>query len=307
MLRNALRKLSNALLQTNAERSSGSSEFHAPLPIENPGVPIGLIAGNSSFPVRFAEEARKNGRPVVAVAHRGETPPEIENVVDVLEWIKVGELGRLIEIFQQHGIKEIAMAGGINRVRLFGGVKLDSRGAALLYRLRSAKDDVIMRGIAGELEKEGMLVIPSTIFLTSCLVREGLLTKSGLSPEENEDVRIGIVALQAMGAQDIGQLVVVREGVVVAVEAVEGSDAAIRRGGELGGKGSVVVKCAKVTQDMRFDVPTAGTRTIQTMASVKARVLALESGRSLILDEAEVVALAEKHGISIVGCPPLLS
>ncbi len=269
------------------------------------GTPIGMIAGNTTFPLRFADEARRAGRPVIAVAHRGETMPEIAGHVDILEWIKVGELGRMIEIFKSHGIKEAAMAGGINRIRLFGGVKLDGRGAALLYRLRSTKDDVIMRGIADELATEGITVIPCTTFLSDCLVREGVLTKGRPTPEEETDIRIGIEALSAMGAQDIGQLVVVREGVIVAVEAVEGSDAAIVRGGELGGKGTVVVKFAKPTQDMRFDVPTVGMRTIETMSKVKARVLALEAGRSLIMDEEKVVALADERGIAIVGCAPL--
>jgi len=265
------------------------------------GAPLGLIAGNTTFPIRFADEARRNDRPVIAVAHRGETPPELESHVDVIEWIKVGELGRMIETFKKRGVRQAAMAGGINRIRLFGGVKLDARGAALLYRLKSTKDDVIMRGIADELSKEGIEVVPCTLYLNDCLVRAGVLTKSQPTEEERNDIQVGIDALRAMGSQDIGQLVVVREGVVVAVEAVEGSDAAIRRGGELGGKGSVVVKFAKPTQDMRFDVPTVGLRTIETMSKVGARVLALEAGRSLIVDEEKVVARADAAGIVIIG------
>ena len=269
------------------------------------GPPLGLIAGNGSFPKLFIEEAHKRGREVIAVCHRGETDPTVESLVRSCTWIKVGELGKMIETFRAAKVREVAMAGGITRVRLFGGVKLDARGAQLLYRLKSTKDDVIMRGIAEELGSEGIEVVPSTLYLTEALVREGTLTKSAPNEEEQRDIAVGVAALAAMSAQDIGQLVVVREGVIVAVEAVEGSDATIRRGGELAGKGSVVVKFAKPTQDMRFDVPIVGLRTIETMIAVKARVLALEAGRCLIMQESEVVQLADRHGISIVGCAPL--
>ncbi len=272
-------------------------------PLKNP---IGVIAGNGSFPIHFAKEAARAGRDIVVVAHSGETTPELVQHVQFLRWIKVGELGTIIRTFQELGVREVAMAGGINRIRLFGGVKLDARGAQLLARLRSTKDDVIMRGIAEELEKEGIQIVPCTIFLNECLVRPGVYTKSEPSEEEWTDIQVGTDAIRAMSSQDIGQLVVVREGVVVAVEAVEGTDRTILRGGEFGGKGSVVVKFAKPTQDMRFDVPTVGERTVKTLIEAKARVLALESGRCLMLDEEKVVALANRHGISIVGCPSLV-
>ena len=302
MLQNVLRKF--GLQQPAAVKSSGPAIGEQ---VKMPtGEPIGVIAGNGSFPIQFAREARKNNRPVFVVAHRGESLPELEQEVDKIEWIKVGELGRMIEFFKQSKIREVAMAGGINRVRLFGGVKLDTRGAALLLRLRSTKDDVIMRGIASEIESEGMTMIPCTMFLTKCLAREGVLTKSNPSAEEQQDIQVGIDAIKAMSGQDIGQLVVVREGVVVAVEAVEGSDKTILRGGELGGKGTVVVKFAKPNQDMRFDVPTIGQKTIETMIQAGARVLALESGRCLIMEEAQVVQLADQNGISIIGCASLL-
>jgi DUF1009 family protein len=304
MLRNVLRRLgwqnTDVAGDPSVARAPGAEAFVAQ------GNPIGVIAGNGTFPIHFSREARRNGRSVVAVAHRGETLPELAQEVDCLEWIKVGELGRLIDIFKQTGVREVAMAGGINRIRLFGGVKLDTRGAALLYRLRSTKDDVIMRGIAAELEGEGISVVSCTLYLNECLVREGLLTESPPTAEEQTDIQVGIEAIRAMSSQDIGQLVVVREGVIVAVEAVEGSDRTILRGGELGGKGTVVVKFAKPTQDMRFDVPTVGERTIRTMLQARARVLALEAGRCLILDEAKVVAAANRHGLAIVGCPPLI-
>lgn len=264
---------------------------------------IGILAGNGSFPLRFAFEANKNGHRVVAVCHRGETSERIQDIADEVVWIRVGELGKILDTFVSRGVSEVAMAGGISRVRLFGGVKLDARGAALLMRLKSAKDDVIMRGIAEELESAGVKVVPCTLFLQDCLVREGVLTATQPTQDEQQDISVGVDALMAMGDQHIGQLVVVREGVIVAVEAVEGSDEAIRRGGKLGGPGSVVVKFSKPSQDLRFDVPTIGIRTIETMREVGCRVLAVESGRCLILDETQTVAAAEAAGISIVGCP----
>lgn len=271
------------------------------------GQKIGVIAGNESFPLRFAAEAKRHGCTIVAVCHIDETKPEIEDLVDSAVWIKVGELGKLIDTFRTAGVSHVAMAGGINRVRLFGGVKLDARGAALMLKIRSMKDDVIMRGIAEELAREGISVFDCTVFLSDSLVKEEVLTTSRPNAEELVDIEVGIKAIKAMSDEHIGQTVIVRGGVIVAVEAVEGTDQAILRGGALGGKGTVVVKFAKPTQDMRFDVPTVGLRTITTMVEARARVLALEAGRCLILDREEVVALAKKHKISIIGCPAIRS
>ena len=259
------------------------------------------------FRFALSKRAKGKGYRVVAVCHRGETDPTIEDLADKVVWIRVGELGRIISTFREAGAREVAMAGGISRIKLFGGTKLDARGALLLAKLRSVKDDIIMRGVADELTREGIEVIPCTRFMESALAETGVLTKAKPTREEEEDIEVGRAAIAAMSSQHIGQLVVVREGVVTAVEAVEGSDAAIRRGGELGGKGSVVVKFAKSTQDMRFDVPTVGVRTIEVMHEVRARVLALESGRCLMMDREEMIQLANKHRIVVVGCRPLIS
>lgn len=263
--------------------------------------PLGIIAGNSNFPLVLAKEAKNNRRDTVVVAHRGETWSQISEHVSALEWIRVGELGKIIETFKSYNVKEVAFAGGINRIRLFGGVKLDARGLALLKRLKSAKDDVIMRGIAEELESEGIRVISCATYLQDCLMREGVITSVNPSEEDVQDISVGVAALKAMSSQDIGQLVVVKEGVIVAVEAVEGSDRAILRGGELAGPGAVIVKFAKTTQDLRFDLPTIGRRTIESMLKAEARVLAVEAGKTLLINETEVVELANKHGIVVLG------
>lgn len=267
---------------------------------------VGIIAGNGSFPIRFATEAKKQGLKVVAVCHVDETPREMEQIADVCEWIKVGELGKLIRCFKKHHVKEVAMAGGINRIKLFGGVKLDARAAKMIFRIRSTKDDLVMRAISEELSKDGISTISCTVFLKESLMPQEVLTKRTPTELEFKDIEVGMSAIKAMSNQHIGQLVVVREGVIVAVEAVEGTDATILRGGELGGPGTVVVKFAKPDQDMRFDVPTIGQRTIEVMIKAKSSVLAVEAGRSLLLDEEATIALANKHDISIVGCKPLV-
>lgn len=267
---------------------------------------IGMIAGNGTFPLRFVESAKREGYDVVAVAHKGETDPAIEKAVKQVVWIKVGELGKIISTFIDARVHEAVMAGGINRVNFFGGVKLDARGMALISRIRSTKDDAIMRGVAEELEREGVKMISCVRFMQEWLVKEGVLTVSGPTAEETEDIQVGKAAIAAMNEQHIGQTVVVREGVITAVEAVEGTDAAILRGGELGGKGAVVVKFAKPSQDIRFDVPTIGLRTIKILDKVGARVLALEAGRTLMIEPEEVIALANRKGISIVGCKALI-
>jgi UDP-2,3-diacylglucosamine hydrolase len=292
---------------SKVEPSTSALECYSRIDFDLPeGVPVGMIAGNGPFPFTFAREASLCGHKVVAVCHKDETDEKIESLVSLAHWIRVGELGTMIKVFKDNGVKHVAMAGGISRVKHFGEVKLDFRGSALLLKLRSTKDDVIMRGIADELLSEGIQVIPCTVFLKQMITPFGLLTKKGLRKEELEDVQVGKDALLAMSDQDIGQLVVVREGVIVAVEASEGTNQAILRGGDLGGKGTVIVKCAKATQDMRFDVPTVGISTIEVMEKVGARVLALEAGRSLILDKEQVLMRAEKSKISILGISPLV-
>jgi DUF1009 family protein len=273
--------------------------------VQSAGV-IGLIAGNGTFPLRFMESAQQQGCRVVAVAHENETIESIADLCEELTWIRVGQLGKIISTFREAGVRYAAMAGGINRVKHFGDVKLDSRGAKLMLKLRSTKDDVIMRGIADELLTEGIEVVDCTLFLPQCLAQKGLLAGPNLSDDEWADIGVGVEAIKAMSPQDIGQVVVVREGVIVAVEAVEGTDATVLRGGNLAGPGAVVVKFAKTTQDMRFDVPTVGLQTVKSMEEVGIRVLALEAGRSLIIDKEEVFNAAQKAGISIVGCDPLV-
>lgn len=269
--------------------------------------PIGVIAGNGAFPILFAQEAKARGHKVFAVCHLQETDPQIEEILDGCLWIKLGQLGALIQYFIDQNIKYVVMAGGISRVKHFGDVKLDMRGTSLLLSLRSTKDDVIMRGIAQELLSEGIQVIPCTIFMKNSICPLGVLTSNDIDADQKNDIAVGVEAIKAMSSQDIGQLVAVREGTIVAVEAIEGSNETIKRAGILGGKGVVIVKCAKPTQDMRFDVPTIGLTTIEVLQESRVSVLALEAGRSIILDKEECVKRANDAGITIIGIEPIVN
>ena len=262
---------------------------------------IGLIAGNGDFPVEFAKAAKRQGLTVVAVAHEGETLPELAQWTDVIVWIKVGQLGKLIKAFQEHGVRDVLMAGGIKKTRLFGGGLPDLRGAALLARMLAKKDDSILRAVAEELESEGITVRESTLYLDTLLAPPGVLTKRKPSREEWKDIAFGWQMAKEIGRLDIGQTVVVKDQAVLAVEAIEGTDEAIRRGGRLCGAGAVIVKVCKPHQDLRFDLPATGQKTIQTMKEIKASCLAIEAGRTIIIQRESVIEDANAAGIAIVS------
>jgi len=265
---------------------------------------LGLIAGNGVFPVLVARGARAAGVEVVACAHAGETDPSIEQEVAACTWVRVGELGKIIRTLKQAGCARAVMAGGIKKVRLFSGFRPDLRGAAFLARMRTLHDDKLLTGIAGELAGEGIEIVESTRYLPDLLPQPGVLTRRAPRRREMDDIRFGFEVAKAVGAFEIGQTVVVKDGLVVAVEAVEGTDAAIRRGGDLARRGAVVVKVAKPGQDLRFDVPAIGPETIRLMSAVHATALAIEAGRTLLLERERVLAAADAAGITIVAVEP---
>ncbi|MGH7900093.1 MAG: LpxI family protein [Candidatus Binatia bacterium] len=262
--------------------------------------PIGLIAGNGRFPLIFAETAKREGARIVAVAHRGETDEAIERIADAVTWVRVGELGKLIRTFRDAGVRRVVMAGGIKKVRLFSDWP-DWRGAKFLARVGSFKDDDLLRGVARELDGEGIEIVSSTLFLSSILAREGRLGRVAPKPTDGHDIALGFRAAKEAGRWDVGQSVIVKQGIVLAIEGMEGTDACIRRGGELGRGGVVVVKVSKPQQDLRFDVPAVGPGTIAVMVEAGARVLALEIGRTLLLDRDELLSAADRHDIAVVG------
>jgi UDP-2,3-diacylglucosamine hydrolase len=265
------------------------------------GERLGLIAGNGRFPIIFADNARKLGYHVSAVAHEGETDPELANHVDRIHWIKIGQLNKLITSFKDDHVHQAVMLGGIKKTHVFTTVRPDFRALALAARLALWKDDDILREIAKELEKEGITICESTFGLEGILAEEGSLTAHEPSEKEWEDIRYGWEVAHDIGRLDIGQCVIVKDRVVVAVEAVEGTDEAIKRGGQLAKDGAVVVKRCKPQQDLRFDLPAVGPRTIDVMSSVNASVLAVEAGRTIILDRELTLQNAQSARIAVVG------
>jgi len=263
--------------------------------------PIGIVAGGGQFPLLCARAARDLGRRVFAVAHLGETDERLRNEVDGIAWIHLGQLGKLIKALKGAGVNETVFAGSIRKKRIFRDIRPDIRGIALWGRLRGRLDDEILRAVAHELETDGIKVIPSTAFLQGLLAQPGVLTRKFPSSAQEKDISFGWGLARAVGHLDIGQCIVVKDRTVLAVEAIEGTDQAIARAGELGGPGAVVVKIAKPGQDLRFDLPTVGLATLEGMIRIKAAVLAIEAGKTLFFDREEAVAMADSHGISIVS------
>lgn len=262
---------------------------------------IGIIAGGGQFPYLFAEAAKKAGRQVVVVGHKGESHPDLETVADRFCWIKLGQLGKIIKFFHSEQVAETVFLGTITKTRIFRDVFPDLKGLSLWNKIDVRQDDSILRAFADELEKEGIKVLESTLYLQHLLFPSGVLTRKKPNESQRKDIHFGFQMARAIGKLDIGQCVVVRDMSVVAVEAIEGTDAAIKRGGMLARENAVVVKVKKPDQDFRFDLPAIGPKTIETMREVRACVLAVEAGQSLLFDRETVISQANKAGITVVG------
>jgi len=262
---------------------------------------IGLIAGGGQFPLLIAEAAKKQGIRVIAVAHQGETETSLSEKVDDIIWVKLGQLGRLIQGLKRHGVTKTLMAGTIAKKRMFGNVRPDFRSIQIMAKLAVFHDDDILRAFAAELGKEGIDIVSSTRYLPELLAPQGCLTRKKPSKVQKEDVRFGWKVAKALGELDIGQCVVVRRKTVLAVEAIDGTDETIRRGGRLAREKAVVVKVSKPRQDLRFDVPSVGPETVRVMSEVKASLLAVEAGKTLLFDKEEMIGLADEMGIIIVS------
>jgi UDP-2,3-diacylglucosamine hydrolase len=266
---------------------------------------IGLIAGNGSLPRLFARAARARGLKVVAAAHRGETDPSLAADVDALSWVRVGQVGRIQRLLQRAGVKEAVLAGGFVRMRALSRLRPDLGLFRVAARLRSIRDDALLRAVAEDFEAHGIRIVSPAGYLAELLAPAGLLAGPELDETAQRDVALGSEVAAALGRADVGQTVVVKGGHVLALEAVEGTDACIRRGAALGGKGVVVVKRLKPGQDERFDLPAVGPLTLRVMAEVGARALAVEAGKTLLLEIETLLAEADKAGISLVGLEPL--
>jgi DUF1009 family protein len=262
---------------------------------------IGLIAGGGRFPLLLAESARRAGHRVVAVAHVNQTDPALEKLVDACTWVKLGQFGKVLEALRAGGAEGVVFLGSITKARFFRDAMLDGLGVKLLAQVAVRSDDNLLRTFARFLEEQRMPVIDATPYLADRLAREGVLGRHQPSEEEWADARYGLGLAKAIGQLDLGQTVVVKERVGVAVEALEGTDACIRRGGELAKEGAVVVKAVKPQQDRRFDLPAVGPDTIEVMREARCRVLAVEAGATLVMDEEEMLRRADKAKIAVVG------
>ena len=262
---------------------------------------LGIIAGSGAYPLQVAQSARRFGvTKVVAAAFTNETDPALAERVDAIEWLRVGQLSRLLAFFKSCGIQHAMMAGQIAPKNLFD-VRPDVKTLLLLARLKRRNAETIFGAIAEELRGIGVELLPATTFLDDALAQPGLIAGRALNRREEADVRYGLEIAKEVSRLDIGQTVVVKDGTVVAVEAFEGTNEAIRRGGELARKGAVLVKVAKPNQDMRFDVPVIGSQTIEVASAAHVRVVAVEAGRTLLLEKELLIAAAARHGISVVG------
>ncbi len=262
---------------------------------------LGIIAGDGELPILVSREAAKMGYHVTVFALEpvSDLP---DDTADEVVRVNVGKLGTLLKKLRESGVKEAVMAGKVTKELAYrGGVKPDLKAVSLLMGLSDRKDDTIMKAVTAEISSLGITVRNTTDFAGDLLMPEGVITRRSPSKAEWRDIEFGIRMAREIGRLDIGQTVVVKDRAVMAVEAIEGTDEAIRRGGSLAGGGAVAVKVSKPSQDFRFDVPVVGLDTLRALMSVGGTVLAVEAGKSLILQREEMVRVADQEGISIAG------
>jgi DUF1009 family protein len=262
---------------------------------------LGLIAGNRSLPLEFARQARAAGvKRLIAVAFENETDPTLAELVDEIVWLKVGQLAKMISAFADRGVKRCVMVGQIAPKNLYD-LRPDLRAMSLLFRLKEKNAHTIFGAIADELKKDGVELIDATPWLKSLMPQAGFHLGPESSDEQRADVKFGFRIAREVSRLEIGQTVVVKKGAVLAVEGFEGTDKCLARGGELAGKdgGAVAVKVAKVNHDMRFDIPCVGLQTLETCAHAGISVLALEAGKTLLLEQEACGQLAKKNKISV--------
>jgi len=265
---------------------------------------LGVVAGQGRLPFEVARGARRAGRRVWLAALRGFADPALAAEADAVTWLHAGEVGALLAALRAEDVRELVLCGLVPKGLLFADpslVKLDAAAARLLAGLRDRRDDALLRALADALEAEGFTVASQAAYTAELLAPEGPLGRLAPSPEQLADVAFGWPIAKAIGALDIGQTLVVRERTVLAVEAIEGTDEAIRRGAALGRGPVAVLKVRKPNQDPRLDVPIVGPDTIAVLAEVGARLLAIEAGRTLVLERDELVARADAAGICVLG------
>jgi UDP-2,3-diacylglucosamine hydrolase len=263
---------------------------------------IGLIAGNRKFPLLFCLEAKRKGFYIVAIAIRGETSLRINKLADKVYWVRLSDFSRIFNIFNSEGVKMVAMAGQITPYRLFGReVSFSPVIQQILTAIKDKRADTIFGAIADKLKEGGLDLLDSTLFVKSYLPSQGVLTAFAPSKPLWDDISFGFEAAKAIGALDIGQAVAIKDKTIVAVEAFEGTDKLIVRSAKLAGAGITIVKTAKPKQDMRFDVPVVGLRTIKLLIKARAKCLAIQADKTLFIDREEALKLADKRGLIVVA------
>jgi UDP-2,3-diacylglucosamine hydrolase len=261
---------------------------------------IGLIAGSGQFPILFSKSAIKRGLSIYTAAYVNEADPELAQFSQKIEWLHLGQVKRLIRFFKQNQVSRAVMLGAVRKTRLFTDVKPDMKAIAIIAGMRHTHDDAIMRAFADSLEKEGIKIEPSTLLVPELLAPNGIWTQRKPSRAEKNDISIGFRIAREIGRLDIGQSVVVGGGSILAVEAIEGTDETIKRGGMLGKGEAVLVKICKPNQDFRFDVPSVGVKTIEIMSQYHVRALAIEADRTVVFDRSEMIRLANENDIAII-------
>jgi DUF1009 family protein len=269
-------------------------------------VRLGLIAGNGRFPFLVLDAARGAGHDVTVIALKEEAFPDLETLAAqapaaAFHWISLGQLGTWISTLKAAGVTQAVMAGQVKHTKLFADIMPDMTALGVLMRLKARNTDAIISGVADALRAQGIELIDSTAFLTPLLARAGVLTRRQPTDAEQADLDFGYRIADAVAGLDIGQTIAVKSAAVVAVEAMEGTDAVIARAGQLAGAGVTVIKVAKPGQDMRFDVPVVGVSTIEAMKAAGGAVLSVDAGKTLMIEGDAVIKAADEAGICIVG------
>lgn len=263
---------------------------------------IGLIAGNGNLPVVIAQEAKSSGSEVYVCAIKGEATNELEKFAASIEWVKLGQLGKLINYFQANDVREAVMAGKVTKTNIMKGeVVPDVEMIKLMASVKDRKDDTLLGAVADYLGKKNIRILSSVSFLEKTLPKVGILSKRKPKKNDEEEIEFAWRLAKQIAGLDIGQTVVTKNKAVLAIEAIEGTNEAILRGGELGGGGVVIAKVAKPKQDMRFDVPTVGLQTLDAMVRAKADILAIEAGKTILLERDEFLKKADQHHMLIVA------
>lgn len=263
---------------------------------------IGLIAGGGKFPLLFTQKARGHGYKVIGAGFHSETDPQLAELTHRFEWLYLGQLSKLIRYFKSHGVTRALLMGSISKANIFKDIRPDFKALAFIAKTAGTHDDNILSSFANLLEKQGITLVPSTFLLPELISPKGCWTKRKPDRAEKKDIRQGWKLAKAVGRLDIGQCLVISNGTVLAVEAIDGTDATIERGGGLSrGNGATVVKLSKPHQDLRFDLPAAGCTTIETMHRSGANLLVLEAEKSISFDREKMIALANKYNICITA------